>query len=69
MRQLAWYFSKSSGRQQRFQTLQTECGLPQHKIVEHIPTRWLSLGSALERVLQQWQPLAKFFKEEFDSKA
>ena len=69
MRQISWYFSKSSGRQQRLKQLQQQCGVPQHKLIDHVPTRWLSLGAALDRILEQWEPLSKFFKEECVSKS
>ena len=64
MRQLYWYVSKSSGRHHHLKQLQQECGTPQHQIIAHVPTRWLSLGAALSRVIEQWEPLKKFFKEE-----
>lgn len=64
MRQLSWYLSKSSNRQQRLKQCQEKCGLPKHKLTDHVPTRWLSLGAALSRVLEQWEALKMFFKEE-----
>ena len=69
MRQLSWYLSKSTGRQQRLKEIQKEWGLPDHKIVDHVPTRWLSLGAALDRALELWKALEKFFKEECTVKA
>lgn len=68
MRQLYWYVSKSSGRQQRLKQLQQKCGVPQHQLIAHVPTRWLSLGAALARVLEQWEPLRLFLKDEFSLK-
>ena len=69
MRQLSWYLSKSTGRQQRLKEIQKELGLPDHKIVDHVPTRWLSLGAAVDRALELWKALEKFFKEECTVKA
>ena len=68
MRQLTWYFDKSTCRQQRFQALQVECQVPQHKLLQHVPTRWLSLGAALWRTLEQWDPLLRCFKDECQNK-
>ena len=31
---------------------------------QHVNTRWLSLHSAITRLLQQWEPLKEFFDEE-----
>lgn len=31
------------------------------KILKHVPTRWLSLGKCLERLLYQWAQLLSFF--------
>ena len=68
LRQVNWYLSKSSNRLLRLQVLQKECGVPQHKILEHVPTRCLSMGPALARVIEQWKPLGMLFEEEHKKK-
>eukprot|EP00745_Piridium_sociabile_P033690 TRINITY_DN57899_c0_g1_i1.p1 TRINITY_DN57899_c0_g1~~TRINITY_DN57899_c0_g1_i1.p1 ORF type:complete len:405 (+),score=95.04 TRINITY_DN57899_c0_g1_i1:479-1693(+) len=68
LRQINWYFEKSTCRQQRFQALQQKYKVPDHKLLHHVPTRWLSMGAALCRTLEQWEPLQCFFKEECQTK-
>ena len=36
----------------------------QKRMLKHVCTRWLSIGRCLERLLQNWEPLKAFFKEE-----
>ena len=59
-----FYLEKSSKRKQEFKDLQTKAGVPMHKILKHVSTRWLSLGHCLERLLEQWDALLPFFQEE-----
>ncbi len=59
-----YYLDKSKKRMQSVKTLQKLCDKPTRKIIKHCVTRWLSLGLCLERLIQQWEPLSKFFKEE-----
>lgn len=63
-----WYFNKSTNRQLRFKALQSQCGTPVHAILAQVPTRWLSMGPALQRLLEQWEPLHLFFTEERQKK-
>ncbi|KAL8607609.1 hypothetical protein ACOMHN_003528 [Nucella lapillus] len=64
LRQISWYMSKSTNREQRLKQLQKQCGTPELNVIDHCPTRWLSMGLALRRLLQQWKPLQMFFEEE-----
>ena len=64
LRQLSWYINKSSNRLHRLQAIQETCGLPQHKIIDHCPTRWLALGASLNRLIELWPAVQSFFKEE-----
>ncbi|KAL8598205.1 hypothetical protein ACOMHN_043276 [Nucella lapillus] len=63
LRQISWYMSKSTNREQRLKQLQKQCGTPELNVIDHCPTRWLSMGLALRRLLQQWKPLQMFFEE------
>ncbi|KAL8581309.1 hypothetical protein ACOMHN_034388 [Nucella lapillus] len=64
LRQISWYMSQSTNREQRLKKLQKQCGTPELNVIDHCPTRWLSMGFALRRLLQQWKPLQMFFEEE-----
>ena len=59
-----YYLEKSSKRKQEFKEFQKKAGVPHHKIVKHVATRWLSLGHCIERLLEQWNALLLFFNEE-----
>uniref|UniRef100_A0A8C4R2Q0 Uncharacterized protein n=1 Tax=Eptatretus burgeri TaxID=7764 RepID=A0A8C4R2Q0_EPTBU len=59
-----YYLDKSSKRVKGVKALQELCDAPTHKILKHVATRWLSLGQCLDRLIEQWEPLRLFFKEE-----
>ncbi|XP_042237675.1 protein ZBED8-like isoform X2 [Homarus americanus] len=55
------YFSHSAKRQHEFKEFQSFCTVKPHKVLHVNQTRWLSFHQAVERVLEQWQPLKMFF--------
>lgn len=59
-----YHLEKSSKRKQEFRAFQQKVGVPQHKIIKHVSTKWLSLGQCLARLLEQWDALYPFFKAE-----
>lgn len=59
-----YHLEKSSKRKQEFRAFQEKTGVPQHKIIKHVSTRWLSLGQCLARLLEQWDALYPFFRAE-----
>ncbi|XP_071507007.1 uncharacterized protein [Diadema antillarum] len=59
-----YYLDKSSKRVKGVKALQELCDAPTHKILKHVATRWLSLGQCIDRLIEQWEPLRLFFKEE-----
>ena len=36
------------------------------KVINHVSTRWLSLGKCLERTLMEWDPLESYLLSNFD---
>lgn len=62
-----FYLDKSSKRKKSLQAFQRKCGTELHAIIKHGPTRWLSLHSCVDRLLEQWEPLKEYFKEEKDN--
>ena len=42
--------------------IQREEDSPEKKILRFVPTRWLSLDTCVERILEQWDYLRKFFE-------
>lgn len=59
-----YYLEKSIKRKERLQKFQNLHNKETNKILKHVCTRWLSLGKCLGRLLDQWDPLLAFFKDE-----
>ena len=59
-----FYLDKSSKRQNELKHFQRECGVALSKILKHGSTRWLSLQTCVIRLLDQWEPLKRYFGEE-----
>ena len=60
-----WYYlDKSSKRKTLLKELQKFHSVENRKTLKHVSTRWLSLGQCTTRLVEQWEPLAEFFKEE-----
>ncbi|KAK7089566.1 hypothetical protein V1264_024416 [Littorina saxatilis] len=56
------YLQNSSKRLAALERFQDE--VKHQKIHKHVATRWLSVRSCLERILENWNALQEFFKEE-----
>lgn len=63
IRNIYTYFSHSAKRKNEFQDFQSFCDVKPHKLLHVAQTRWLSLHMAVNRVLEQWQPLKLFFSQ------
>ena len=55
------HFSSSAKRCAEFADYQVLCDLPPHRFLHPTQTRWLSLVSAVVRVIEQWNPLKLYF--------
>nr|XP_015840122.1 PREDICTED: uncharacterized protein LOC107399001 [Tribolium castaneum] len=60
------YFAHSSKRTESFEEFQTFTNVESHKVLKLAQTRWLSLGSVVKRILEQWPALVLFFQNEAD---
>ena len=58
------YFSCSSKRTKAFGDFQDFFNTKQHKLLKLYDIRWLSLGSCVERLLEQWEALKLYFQDE-----
>lgn len=58
------YLKKSSKRQLTLHSIQVDLDLPEHRLLQYKKVRWLSLHSAVERCLEQYDALYEFFKKE-----
>ena len=48
-------------RQENFEKIQHELNLPSHRLVKHVPSRWLTLSAACKRMIEQLPALKEFF--------
>lgn len=60
-RNIYGFFKHSSKRQAQFKEFQVFCNVDPHNILRPSQTRWLSLLSVVQRILEQWEPLKLFF--------
>ena len=58
---LYYYFDKSSKRLASLELLQEE--VKNQKILKHVQTRWLSVGKCIDRLLENWEALVQFSKQ------
>ena len=59
-----YYLDKSSKRQAAFKDMQILHEVNENKILKHVNTRWLSIKRCLPRILDNWEPLLSFFKNQ-----
>lgn len=55
------YFKSSSKRICQFKEFQEFCNVSPHQILRPAQTHWLSLLMAVNRIIEQWEPLRLFF--------
>lgn len=59
------FFSHSSKRQSQFVQFQQFLNLNVHKILHPSQTRWLSLSSVVQRIVEQWDALKLYFTDKW----
>ncbi|XP_025205739.1 uncharacterized protein LOC112602039 [Melanaphis sacchari] len=64
-RQIHSYFSQSSKRQSQFHQFQVFLNLKEHKILHPSATRWLSMSSVVNRIIEQWDALKLYFNDQW----
>lgn len=62
IKNICFYFLRSSERNSQFQLLQEVVHTERHKILKLCETRWLSREAVIERILEQWDDLHLFFQ-------
>lgn len=66
---LFYWFDKSTRRKNELACFCSFCDQAYRSIVKHVSTRWLSLESAVERSLKQYQSLKSYFLSSHESQA
>ena len=56
-------FKYSAARREDFKELQFDMDLEMHNFQQHTNVRWLSMGPAIKRVLEQWEAICRFVTE------
>lgn len=64
-----FWFDKSTKRKSLLQEYCSLCDIEYRKIIKHVSTRWLSLLTAIERILKQYDGLRSYFLSEHCSQA
>ena len=57
------FFKISSARREDFKFIQLEEEVETHTFLRHVPSRWLTLGPVVDRLIEQWEPLQKYFTD------
>jgi hypothetical protein len=60
--ELFYWFKRSAARREDFRDVQIDLDLDDNFLIRHVSCRWLTLQPAIERVLQQWSAITKYFK-------
>lgn len=55
-----YYMEKSTKRDQELKKCQVLCDVTTHKVLKHVSTRWLSLGTCIDRLLEQMPALQQY---------
>jgi hypothetical protein len=50
-------------RQEEYCTIQRAQDVPEHKFIKHLESRWLTLGPAILRVIEQWPAASVYFEQ------
>ena len=57
----AWIFIQcSAARREDFREVQIEMDLDLTNFLQHTVVRWLSIGPAVKRILEQWEAVTQF---------
>ena len=57
------FFKISSARREDFKFIQLEEEMETHTVLRHVPSQWLTLGPVVDRLIEQWEPLQKYFTD------
>ena len=61
LQRIVYFFERLPKRKAAFGIVQQRCGVPKHSLIKPVTTRWLSLHSCLERMIEQWDALYEYF--------
>ena len=56
-------FKHSAARREDYKQLQFDMGVDLHTFQQHTEVRWLSIGLAISRIMEQWDAICQFMKD------
>ena len=56
-------FKHSAARREDYKQLQFDMGVDLHTFQQHTEVRWLSIGPAISRIMEQWDAICQFIKD------
>lgn len=56
-------FKHSAARREDYKQLQFDMGVDLHTFQQHTEVRWLSIGPAISRIIEQWDAICQFIKD------
>ena len=56
-------FKHSAARREDYKQLQFDMGVDLHTFQQHTEVRWLSIGPAISRIMEQWDAICQFMKD------
>ena len=68
LRDVSSYFSRSPKRQRELVVIQERLGVSVHQVLRFVETRWLSRKAVIDRLLEQYDCLLKFFEQEHNER-
>ncbi|XP_065091912.1 uncharacterized protein LOC135712784 [Ochlerotatus camptorhynchus] len=57
------FFKGWPARCEDYEKIQSEVGVPTHRFIKHVSSRWLTMEQAAERVIEQWPAVTKYFTD------
>lgn len=58
---LKHFFKDRPSRWTEFEKIQKKHNLPPHSFIKHVPSRWLTIQPAAERLIEQWPAVLEYF--------
>lgn len=62
------FFDGWPARWEEYEIIQDKLNLPNHRFIKHVSSRWLTMGPAAERVLEQWPAIIEYFTKHLPKK-
>lgn len=58
---IKYFFKDKASRWEDYEVIQKKLKLPRHTFIKHVTARWLTLGDAASRLIEQWPGIIEYF--------